>query len=71
MKSYHESIEVEVGDDGLPHTWRWRNRAWRVLSVVDRWVLQSKWWTLAGTEKREYLLVEAQGMDGAACSVEI
>ena len=71
MKSYHEPIEVEVGDDGLPRSWRWRDRAWRVLSVVDRWVLQSGWWRKDGTEKRDYVLVEAQAVDGAACSVEL
>jgi len=38
MKQYHEPIQVEVGDDGLPYSFRWRNRAWNVISVTDRWV---------------------------------
>lgn len=60
MKSFHEPIEVRVGDDGLPVTWRWRRTVWRVLRVLDRWVLQSRWWTdPSGREKRDYLLVEA------------
>ena len=39
VKQYNEPIQVEVGDDGLPCSFRWRNRVWRVLEVVDRWVL--------------------------------
>ena len=70
MKLYNEPIQVEVGDDGLPCSFRWRNRAWRVLEVIDRWVLQSGWWT-DSEEKRDYVLVEAEGMDGAATAVEL
>jgi hypothetical protein len=25
MKQYNEPIQVEVGDDGLPHFFRWRS----------------------------------------------
>lgn len=57
MKSYHEPIDVIVGDDGLPRTWLWRTRVWRVWRILDRWVLQSRWWS--SEEKRDYLLVEA------------
>mgnify|MGYP000409731981 CR=1 FL=1 len=64
MKQYHEPIQVEVGDDGLPYSFRWRNRAWNVISVTDRWMLQAGWWRSGGTEKRDYVLVEAEGMDG-------
>ena len=64
MKQYHEPIQVEVGDDGLPYSFRWRNRAWNVISVTDRWVLQAGWWRSDGTEKRDYVLVKAEGMDG-------
>ena len=71
MKQYHEPIQVEVGDDGLPYSFRWRNRAWRVLHVVDRWVLQAGWWRKEGEEKRDYVLVEAEGMDGAVTAVEL
>ena len=53
MKQYHEPIQVEVGDDGLPYSFRWRNRAWNVISVMDRWVLQTGWWRSDGTEKRD------------------
>jgi hypothetical protein len=72
MKSYHEPIDVTIGDDGLPRTWRWRKSVWQVLRVLDRWVLQSRWWTSTSgsgsaststkescAEKRDYLLVEA------------
>ena len=54
-----------------PHTFRWRSRAWNVISVTDRWVLQAGCWRSDGTEKRDYVLVEAEGMDGGACSVEL
>ena len=71
MKQYHKPIQVEVGDDGLPYSFRWRNRAWNVISVTDRWVLQAGWWRSDGTEKRDYVLVEAEGMDGGATAVEL
>ena len=58
MKSYHEPIAVTVGDDGAPQSWCWRARVWRVLRVLDRWVLQSRWWT-GHSERRDYLLVGA------------
>jgi hypothetical protein len=65
MKQYNEPIQVEVGDDGLPTAFRWRDRAWNVISVTDRWVLQAGWWRSGGVEKRDYVLVETEGMDGA------
>lgn len=77
MKSIHEPIEVRVGDDGLPVAWRWRRTVWRVLRVLDRWVLQSRWWAdSSGQEKRDYLLVEAKPDQSpepytASCAVEI
>ncbi|HJP30454.1 MAG TPA: DUF6504 family protein [Candidatus Latescibacteria bacterium] len=72
MKSYHEPIDVTVGDDGLPRSWRWRQSVWRVLKILDRWVLQSRWWTgEAGEEKRDYLLVEAAPESMDSCAVEI
>ena len=48
-----------------PYSFRWRNRAWNVISVTDRWVLQAGWWRSDGTEKRDYVLVDAEGMGGA------
>ena len=74
MKSYHEPIDVAVGDDGLPRTWRWRKSVWRVLRILDRWVLQSRWWTRECAEKRAYLLVEAvpeTRAESYSCAVEI
>ena len=78
MKSYHEPIDVTIGDDGLPRTWRWRRSVWQVLRVLDRWVLQSRWWTSKSTkefcaEKRDYLLVEAapEARSDAACSCAV
>ena len=37
----------------------------------DRWVLQAGWWRSGGTEKTDYVLVEAEGMDGGATAVEL
>ena len=65
MKLYNEPIQVEVGDDGLPCFFRWAKRAWNVISVTDRCLIQAGWWRSGGTEKRDYVLVEAEGMDGA------
>ena len=75
MKSYHEPIEVVTSDDGLPCRWRWRKSVWRVVRVLDRWVLLSRWGTRAtGAEKRTYLLVEATPEtrpEPSSCAVEI
>ena len=71
MKSYHESIDVAIGDDGMPYKWRWRKSVWRVLRILDRWVLQSRWWTdPSGLEKRDYLLVEATPEAPCSCAIE-
>ena len=62
MKRIHEPIDVTLSDDGVPRAWYWRRQLWRVLRVLDRWVLQARWWTDnagASGEKRDYLLVEA------------
>lgn len=58
MKSYGEPIDVTLGDDGLPRCLHWRRRLWHVLRILDRWVLQSRWW--AREERRLYLLLEAR-----------
>ena len=34
-------------------------------------MLQAGWWRSDGTEKRDYVLVEAEGMDGGATAVEL
>jgi hypothetical protein len=65
MKIHYDPIDVTIGDDGLPTSYRWRGRDWNVMSITDRWVTQAGWWRPDGTEKRDYVLVEAQGMDGA------
>ena len=61
----------DLGRQRPPPTFRWRNRAWRVLEVIDRWVIQAGWWRSGGTEKRDYVLVKAEGMDGGATAVEL
>jgi hypothetical protein len=66
MKSYHEPIDVALGDDGLPRTWRWRKSVWQVLRVLDRWVLQSRWWTSAcSSEPNRESDRESSGKSGA------
>lgn len=74
MKSFHEPIDVTLGADGLPRTWHWRRQLWRVLRVLDRWVLQARWWsddTGRSGERRDYLLVEAAAESDEPCAVEI
>ncbi|MEE2658757.1 MAG: hypothetical protein VX733_09660 [Candidatus Latescibacterota bacterium] len=59
MKSYQEPIDVEVDDGGkiaLPTALHWRRQRFRVHKLIDRWVLQSRWWERE--EKRVYLLME-------------
>ncbi len=34
-------------------------------------MLQAGWWRKEGEEKRDYVLVEAEGMDGAVTAVEL
>ena len=34
-------------------------------------MLQAGWWRKEGEEKRDYVLVEAEGMDGTATAVEL
>lgn len=68
VKSYHEPIDVTVGDDGLPRSLRWRRRVWCVLRILDRWVLQSRWW--AREERRDYLLLQAGDDDTRASAHE-
>jgi hypothetical protein len=72
MKSFHEPIDVTIGDDGLPRRLRWRRHAWRVLRVLDRWVLQTRWWSRQ--ERRDYLLLQATAYDEAeldSCVLEV
>jgi hypothetical protein len=71
MKIHNDPIDVSLGNDGFPTSYRWRGRDWNVTSITDRWVTQAGWWRPGGTEKRDYVLVEAQGVDGAACAVEL
>jgi len=64
MKSIHEPITVDLDAHGTPRAWRWRDRAWQVLRVLDRWVLQARWWT-GCSERRDYLLLEAVPREAA------
>ncbi|MFP6643246.1 MAG: hypothetical protein VCF24_06755 [Candidatus Latescibacterota bacterium] len=34
-------------------------------------MIPAGWWRSGGTEKRDYVLVEAEGMDGGATAVEL
>ena len=55
MKSYHEPIQVTLSD-GKPAAIRWRNRTYRIVSILDYWIAQNKWWD--NEEKRTYLLLQ-------------
>ena len=45
--------------------------AFRKISERIQWVLQAGWWHKEGEEKMDYVLVEAEWMDGTATSVEL
>lgn len=44
MKLYMEPIEVTISN-GLPTALRWRNRHYRVHSVLEQWTYRGRWWT--------------------------
>ncbi|MEW6751772.1 MAG: DUF6504 family protein [Candidatus Latescibacterota bacterium] len=55
MKLYNEPITPQRADAG---PWfEWRGQRYEICRVLDRWVVQGRWW--AEEERREFLLVEA------------
>mgnify|MGYP004036940907 FL=1 len=57
MKSIHSPIDVDTDDRCRPVRLYWRSNTYHVSRILDRWVLQNRWW--AREEKRLYVLVEA------------
>jgi hypothetical protein len=54
-KAYYEAIEVTL-IDRRPQTITWRQNTYTVHQILDRWILQNKWWEQE--EKRLYYLIE-------------
>ncbi len=57
MKSIHSPIDVDTDDHCRPVRLYWRSNTYHVSRILDRWVLQNRWW--AREERRLYVLVEA------------
>jgi len=60
-----DSIEVEVGSDGLPRAIYWRGARRPVACVANRWRVRASWWSEEAW--RDYFkLVTA---DGLLCTI--
>ncbi len=57
MKSIQSPIDVDTDDRCRPVRLYWRSNTYHVSRILDRWVLQNRWW--AREERRLYVLVEA------------
>lgn|GEM_PF-730231 len=57
MKSIQCPIDVDTDDRCRPVRLYWRSNTYHVSRILDRWVLQTRWW--AREERRLYVLVEA------------
>lgn len=57
MKSIQSPIDVDTDDRCRPVRLYWRSNTYHVTRILDRWVLQNRWW--ARQERRLYVLVEA------------
>ncbi|MBT3343549.1 MAG: hypothetical protein HN712_20595 [Gemmatimonadetes bacterium] len=57
MKSIQSPIDVDTDDLCRPVRLYWRSNTYHVSRILDRWVLQNRWW--AREERRLYVLVEA------------
>ena len=44
-----------------PSSFGWRRRRWRVHRVLERWVIETGWWSEATRVSRSYWRVEAEG----------
>lgn len=71
MKAIYDTIHPDVSDDGLPARWTWRGQTWTLVETIDQWRLQQGWWRPAGTERRDYLLVEAAAGADEQATMEI
>lgn len=59
MKQYHEDIEVIRSRDGCPQTIYWRRRRYVVVTILETWRYNGKWWTgrtLLGVNRFYYRL---------------
>jgi hypothetical protein len=57
LKSIQSPIDVDTDDLCRPVRLYWRSNTYHVSRILDRWVLQNRWW--AREERRLYVLVEA------------
>ncbi|MGH8904041.1 MAG: DUF6504 family protein [Egibacteraceae bacterium] len=67
-KRYREPIEVSVGGcEPMPTAFRWRGRAYRVLTVLGHWREDAAYWSGRAIEipQRDLWRVEALGITGS------
>ena len=55
VKIYRDPIQVKI-ESPAPF-FEWRGCVYRIRAIIDRWVIQGKWW--AREEKRCFFLVQA------------
>lgn len=66
-KRYREAIEVDLAD-GVPIAFRWRDRAFRVATVLGHWREDAGWWAARGgvrVPQRDLWRVEARAAAAA------
>jgi hypothetical protein len=49
----HRTLIVHCGADGLPLTVSWRGRRQGVVTILNRWRVESRWWD--APVERDYL----------------
>ena len=70
MKSIQSPIDVDTDDRCRPVRLYWCSNTYHVSRILDRWVLQNRWW--AREERRLYVLVEASlGVGNAVQHLEL
>lgn len=52
MREYGELVEVAL-NGAQPKAFRWRNRSYRVASVLDHWSERTDWWASEGAPELE------------------
>ncbi|MBX7214047.1 MAG: hypothetical protein K1X39_08570 [Thermoflexales bacterium] len=61
-------IQVETLDEqGAPRAFGWRGRNWTVERVVQRWMIDTDWWSERGRLRRFYVAVITR--EGLLCAL--
>ncbi len=57
-KRYDDDVDVQE-DAGMPATFSWKGRLYKVTNVIGKWRIEGRWWS--DGRDREYWRVEASG----------